>query len=193
MRVETRQAAFYCLERRKKTRGRSALRDSLKSLVRSLHSRVVLGLQLALCRDSLAIGDLPALVPGPNCLVGGKPGSSAPAVVNYSRASGASAEQKFVIHHIVPRDVYPAPFPLRVPLCSTCRTCHQARIVSTGSMVVVLDALRTNLRRQLEASRDVVGRNMAGLRILGRLADQDSNSYLMESEEDRLAKKMRQA
>ena len=64
--------------------------------------------------------------------------------------------------------------------------------MSTGSMVVVLDALRTNLRRQLEASRDVVGRNMAGLRMLGRLADQDKNAYVMESEEDRLAKKMRQ-
>ena len=60
-------------------------------------------------------------------------------------------------------------------------------------MVVVLDALRTNLRRQLEASRDVVGRNMAGLRILERLAEQDKNAYLMESEEDRLVKRMRQA
>lgn len=69
----------------------------------------------------------------------------------------------------------------------------KARIVSTGGMVVVLDALRTNLRRQLEASRDAVGRNMAGLRILGRLVEQDKNAYVMESEEDRLAKKMRQA
>lgn len=59
--------------------------------------------------------------------------------------------------------------------------------------MVVLDALRTHLRRQLEASRDVVGRNMAGLRILGRLADQEKNAFLLESEEDRLAKKMRQA
>ena len=65
--------------------------------------------------------------------------------------------------------------------------------MSTSSMVVVLDALRTNLRRQLEASRDVVGRNMAGLRILGRVVEQDKNAYLMESEEDRLVKKMRQA
>ena len=65
--------------------------------------------------------------------------------------------------------------------------------MSTSSMVVVLDALRTNLRRQLEASRDVVGRNMAGLRILERLAEQDKNAYLMESEEDRLVKRMRQA
>eukprot|EP00903_Cladosiphon_okamuranus_P011942 g11216.t1 len=86
---------------------------------------------------------------------------------------------------------------LEVELCARCTVfllrVHQARIVSTGSMVVVLDALRTNLRRQLEASRDVVGRNMAGLRILGRLADQDKNAYLMESGEDHLAKKMRQA
>ena len=82
---------------------------------------------------------------------------------------------------------------LHVQLAPWHRHCEQARIVSTGSMVVVLDALRTHLRRQLEASRDVVGRNMAGLRILGRLADQDKNAYLMESEEDRLAKKMRQA
>lgn len=58
-------------------------------------------------------------------------------------------------------------------------------------MVDVLDALRTNLRRQLETSRDVVGRNMAGLRILGRLAEADKNAYVMESEEDRLVKKMR--
>ncbi|CAM9439987.1 unnamed protein product [Hapterophycus canaliculatus] len=86
---------------------------------------------------------------------------------------------------------------LEVELCARCAVfllkVHQARIVSTGSMVVVLDALRTNLRQQLEASRDVVGRNMAGLRILGRLADQEKNAFLMESEEDRLAKKMRQA
>ncbi|CAM9454408.1 unnamed protein product [Scytosiphon promiscuus] len=86
---------------------------------------------------------------------------------------------------------------LEVELCARCAVfllkVHQARIVSTGSMVVVLDALRTHLRRQLEASRDVVGRNMAGLRILGRLADQEKNAFLMESEEDRLAKKMRQA
>ncbi|CAB1116366.1 unnamed protein product [Ectocarpus sp. CCAP 1310/34] len=86
---------------------------------------------------------------------------------------------------------------LEIELCARCAVfllrVHQARIVSTGSMVVVLDALRNNLRRQLEASRDVVGRNMAGLRILGRLAEEDKNSYLMESEEDRLAKRMRQA
>ncbi|CAM9821395.1 unnamed protein product [Ectocarpus sp. 8 AP-2014] len=86
---------------------------------------------------------------------------------------------------------------LEVELCARCAVfllrVHQARIVSTGSMVVVLDALRNNLRRQLEASRDVVGRNMAGLRILRRLAEEDKNAYLMESEEDRLAKRMRQA
>lgn len=58
-------------------------------------------------------------------------------------------------------------------------------------MVVVLDALRTHLRRQLETSRDVVGRNMAGLKILGRLAEADKNAYVMESEEDRILKKMR--
>lgn len=58
-------------------------------------------------------------------------------------------------------------------------------------MVDVLDALRTNLRRQLEASRDAIGRNMAGLRLLGRLAEQEKNAYVMESEEDRLVKRMR--
>lgn len=58
-------------------------------------------------------------------------------------------------------------------------------------MVGVLDALRTNLRQQLEVSRDIVGRNMAGLRILGRMVETEKNAYVMESEEDRLAKKMR--
>lgn len=84
-------------------------------------------------------------------------------------------------------------FPFMFLFAAPIKHAEQARIVSTGSMVVILDALRANLRRQLEASRDVVGRNMAGLRILGRLADQDRNAYVMESEEDRLTKKMRQA
>lgn len=65
--------------------------------------------------------------------------------------------------------------------------------MSTGSMVAVLDALRGNLRRQLEASRDAVGCNIAGLRMLGRVVEQDRTAYMMESEEDRLVKKMRES
>lgn len=83
----------------------------------------------------------------------------------------------------------PSPLYLRGDVISL----FKARIVSTGSMVGVLDALRGNLRQQLEASRDAVGCNIAGLRMLGRVVEQDRTAYMMESEEDRLVKKMRES
>lgn len=65
--------------------------------------------------------------------------------------------------------------------------------MSNASMVGVLDALRTNLRRQLEASRDEIGRNVVGLRILGRQVDEQQNAYLGDGggEEEQLAKKIK--
>ncbi|CAM9524371.1 unnamed protein product [Discosporangium mesarthrocarpum] len=84
---------------------------------------------------------------------------------------------------------------LEVELCARCAIfllrVHQAQIVANRTMVGVLDLLRTHLRQQLEASRDTVGRNMAGLKLLSRSIESEKNAYVMETEEDRLAKKMR--
>ncbi|KAG5188489.1 WD40-repeat-containing domain protein [Tribonema minus] len=79
---------------------------------------------------------------------------------------------------------------LEVELCARCAASMAA---GPASMAVTLEQMRLRLRQRLEQARDAVGSNMAGLQLLRRRIDERKNAFVMESEEDRLAKRMRKA
>ncbi|CAM9131662.1 unnamed protein product, partial [Phaeothamnion confervicola] len=68
---------------------------------------------------------------------------------------------------------------------------HQAQIVANRAMSGVLDVLRRRLRQRLEGALNVVGTNMAALRLLKRAIEADAAAHVFEADEDCLLKKMR--
>jgi len=84
---------------------------------------------------------------------------------------------------------------LEVELCAKCiiflLRIHQVQIISNHSMINLLDGFQSSVCTRLEQLRDDIGINIAGLKYLKRQIDSNSNSYVLESEEDRIAKQIR--